>query len=299
VSVTIEAGPRNAYADPESGLRYYRWQGRDLPSVTSIRRMAGVPLGLASWQLRRVVDRAVGEYDELGRMLTREPRRRERAVERNRREEAARWLRAASTEERDAAAALGTVVHDVAAAGMTPSDVPDVVTLRRAGRDIEVDGAEVRPRLAQYLDWRRVSEAQVLLAERQVWHLSIGYAGTFDLLCRLPSGRTSLVDIKTGGGLYGEHLLQLMAYLMAEHVGEDDTVNEAATAVLRSVDAVGILHIARDSWEFVFPRVDELAPAWRAFRGLHAFAAWTAAHAEAASWIETKRRGTVVLEEAS
>lgn len=279
--VTIQVGPKNAYTSPESGLRMYRWQGRDLPSVTSVRRMAGVPFGLVNWQIGKVVGRAVERHDELTAMLTRERKPRERVLEANRKGEAAKWLRAAAVEERDAAAALGTAVHDAAAEGKSPDAVDD----------------EVRPRLVQYLDWLRVSEAEVLLAERQVFNLTIGYAGTFDLVCRFPSGRSYLVDIKTGSGIYGEHLGQLLAYLMAEHVGEDDVVDEAATAILRSVSGIGILHLADDRWEFVFPRETELGPAWTAFRGLHAFATWTAAHGSAASWIETKRVGSASVRE--
>ena len=41
--ITVAPGPRNAHTDPESGLRFYRWQSRDLPSATSVRRMAGLP----------------------------------------------------------------------------------------------------------------------------------------------------------------------------------------------------------------------------------------------------------------
>lgn len=293
--VTVEVGPRNAYSDPETGLRYYRWQGRDLPSVTSIRRMAGLPFGLVNWQLRQVVARATEQHEQLTAMLTRERRPRERVPEKNRIKEAAAWLRAAATEERDASAALGTAVHDAAASGMTPSDVPDVVSLHRDRKVVEVDGAAVRPRLAQYLDWLRVSQAEVLLAERQVWNLSTGYAGTFDMVCSM-GGRTYLADIKTGSGLYTEHLMQLVAYAMAEHVGEDDTLDEQATDILHTIDAVGILHITEDAWEFVYPREAELAGAWRAFRGLLAFSTWTADRSDPGSWIETHRRGTAEAE---
>ena len=256
-----------------SGLRFYRWQGRDLPSVTSVRRMAGVPFGLVSWQVSKVVTRAVEQSEELVAMLTREARPRERALETNRRKEAGRWLRAASVEERDAAAALGIAVHDAAATGQRPEDVDE----------------EVRPRLRQYLDWLETSGATVVLAERQVWNLTLGYAGTFDLLARFPNGQIWMVDIKTGSGTYSEHVLQLLAYLMAEFIGEDDVVDEEATTLLHQVSGVAILHLADDEWSFIRPEAD--AQAWAAFRGLLAFAVWTAAHATTESFTLAAKSG--------
>ena len=39
-----EVGPKNARTDPNTGLRFYTWQGVEYPSVTTIRRMAGTQL---------------------------------------------------------------------------------------------------------------------------------------------------------------------------------------------------------------------------------------------------------------
>ena len=58
---------------------------------------------------------------------------------------------------------------------------------------------EIRPKLRQYLAWLHESGAEVLLKERQVWNLELGYAGSFDLLCRFPNGELWIVDLKTGG----------------------------------------------------------------------------------------------------
>jgi len=285
-TITIEPGPANARSDPTTGLRWYTWQGRKLPSVTSIRRMAGMPHGLHNWALTRVIERATLSHDELTAMLTRERRPRERVLEKNRIAEASAWLRAASTEERDAAAALGTAVHDAAARGLTPDQVPDEFVIRHDGQDVTILGFEVRPRLAQYLDWKRTTHAMVLLSERQAWHLTLGYAGSFDLLIRTADGRVVLVDIKTGQGIYPEHLLQVLAYANAEFVGQDDVVDEEATAWLHAVDAVAVLHIGPDRWEW--RELDATSEAWRAFRGLLAFATWMSDHPTADSITRTR-----------
>jgi hypothetical protein len=215
-------------------------------------------------------------------------------LEKNRREEARRWLRQAATEERDAKAALGTAVHELAAAGRRPEDVPDGLTIRRDGAAIEVDGVAVRRRLAHYLDWLAVSGAEPLLRERQVWHLGIGYAGTFDLVARMRDGSLWMVDLKTGAGTYAEHLLQLLAYLMAEFVGEEGTIDEAATALLHEVSGMAVLHLAGDGWEFLALRPD--AAAWSAFRGLVAFAMWTLANPDLAALTVGRRSGAAARE---
>src|SRR5262245_38201305 len=95
--IVVRSGPRNARTDPETGLRYYTWQGREYPSVTSIRNLAGMPHPLATWRTNQVIERAMVEYPTLGRMLgERDPKA------------TATWLRKAATAKRDAAADLGT-----------------------------------------------------------------------------------------------------------------------------------------------------------------------------------------------
>ena len=241
-----DPGPRNARLT-DGGLRLYTWQGRDLPSVTTVRRLAGIPHTLHQWTLTQVIDRVVdnigavrdgvsGDADKLAQVRS--------------------WLRAAATDERDRRAALGTAVHDAAASGRSLADV----------------SSEVAPFLRQYLGWLRESRAEVVLVERQVWNLTVGYAGTFDLLARFPDGSSWIVDIKTGSGIYGDHALQLCAYRHAEFVGADDVRDEAATEALRQVTGTAVLHLSPRKWEFVSVRS---GPAeLEAFTGLIRFAMW-------------------------
>jgi hypothetical protein len=263
--------------------------------VTSFRRAAGIPHNLHQWEISRIIDRMLDQRETLDGILTRERRPKERVLDKNRRKEAAAWLRAAGTEERDAKAALGTAVHDLAASGKLPADVPDVLTMRYDGADVEVDGVEARKRLAQYLDWLDKSQAEVLLSERQAWNLTVGYAGSFDLIVRLKDGSLWMIDLKTGSGTYTEHLLQLLAYAMAEFVGADDIVDEEATTLLRSVSGMAVLHLKDDGWEFLALRPD--AEAWTAFRGLVAFAMWTVAHPDLEHMTIGKRQGSAALPE--
>ena len=111
----------------------------------------------------------------------------------------------------------------------------------------------------------------------------------FDLLVRLRDGSIHLVDLKTGKGTYPEYALQLFAYAMAEFVGEDDVVDEAATALLQAIKGMAVLHLTDTGWEYIALRPDP--ETWSAFRGLLAFAVWMATHRDMASVTLASRTG--------
>jgi hypothetical protein len=253
-TITIQPGPRNAYTDAATGLRFYRWRGVDYPSVTTIRRMAGLPFRLHQWAISKVVNRAIEQHDVLESMLWRERKPREHKDEATRRRkyarEAARWLRAAATEERDLKAARGTAIHDAATSGRMMSEVP----------------VELRPSLHQFLNWLEDSGAEIIAVEQQVFNLTLGYAGTFDILCRMPDGSIWIVDLKTGNATYVDHVLQQIGYAMGEFVGKDDVVDEDLTAVLRSAHGMALLHLTDEGWHWqpikVTPKM------FKAFTGL-------------------------------
>ena len=165
--LTVTSGPRNARTDPATGLRMYRWKGREVPSVTSLRRMAGLPHGLHAWMVERVISHALDNLPAITERLRSGDPAQLKAVRHE--------LRTAPNAQRDQAADLGTAVHDAATSGKSPVDVP----------------AAVAPRLRQYLDWLAASGAEVLAAERQVWNLT-------PRLCRhlrpprAPAGRDAL-----------------------------------------------------------------------------------------------------------
>jgi hypothetical protein len=272
-SFVVGEGPKNARSDPETGLRFYTWQGVDYPSVTTIRRMAGMPHKLHNHAVSKVVERATQQFHELELMMTRERRPRERVLEKNREKEARTWLRAAATEERDLAAELGTAVHDAAASGLDPDTVEPAV----------------RPRLLNFRHWLKVSRCRILATEFQVWNLKEGYAGTVDLLCQFPDDSIWLVDLKTGKGIYPDHVIQIHHYVMAEFVGKDDIVDQHLTKLLRAVSGAAVLHLADDHWQFISLRLDR--ESWQAAQGLLKFAMWQAAHEDVATSTLGSRKG--------
>lgn len=266
IEVGKPVGPRNANTDPKTGLRYYTWQGKRYPSVTTIRRLAGIPHGLHQWSINQVINRVLDDITSIVvRLGSGEPA--QVALTKH-------WLREAATEERDKAALLGTAVHAAAAEGMSLTEV----------------GPDVAPRLRQYLDWRQKSGVEVLASEFQVWNPTVGYAGTCDLLGRFPDGSIWVIDLKTGKGVYGEHALQLLAYLMAEFVGADDVVDDETTAFLRQAKGVAVLHLAADGW--AFHSLEATPSVWAAFRGLLAFGVWMAEHQEIETVTLGSRKGS-------
>lgn len=262
--ITVAPGPRNAWKS-EDDLRFYRWQGRDLPSVTTLRRMAGLPLLLHQWAISEVVNRAVDSNGDLNRMLTSDDPAVIKAVK--------SWLRAATTEKRDLAAGLGTRVHDAAAQGRTLGQVE----------------ADVAPFLRQYYDWLDVMGAKILATEKQVFNLTVGYAGTFDLLAKFPDTSRYIVDIKTGKSTYAEHALQGYAYAMAEFVGEDDVVDVALTKSLQQAAGVALLHLRPEGWTWQVLKLEE--ETWIAFTGLLDFAMWAHRHPTIADLLLDERSG--------
>jgi hypothetical protein len=257
VTVGQHVGPKNSRTDPATGLRWYTWQGVEYPSVTTIRRLAGVPHRLAEWQIGQVAVRAIERMAEYSARLS--------SADPDELVKVRQELRAAAVDKREARAAFGTAVHQAIEARM----------------GLSVVGSDIAPRLRQFLDWRSSSGVEIVGSELQVWNPRVGYAGSVDALCRFPDGSTWVVDWKTGGdnlseGVYPDQLLQLMPYLMAEFVGEDDVVDDAMTDVLLGAKGVALLDLVDSGWEF---RSLEATPeAWIAFRGLLKFARWMAEH---------------------
>lgn len=259
------SGPRNASTDPKTGLRFYNWQGRRLPSVTTIRRLAGLPWGLHEWALGQLATFAIDNIAELyTRLGSGTPG--VAAVVRHE-------LRGAATAERDRAANLGSAVHEAAAAGKALTDV----------------SADIAPRLRQYQAWLAESRAEILGSEFQLWNLTVGYAGSADLLCRFPDGSIWVIDIKTGKGTYAEHVLQLVPYLMAEFVGSDDVQDDRLTGYLRQARGVALLHLTDAGWEF--RSLEATGDAWAAFRGLLEFGMWMTGHPDIESVTLGTRKG--------
>lgn len=271
-------GPINAQTDPETGLRFYTWKDQLLPSVTSTRRLIGMPFTLHQWTLSQVIDRAIVDHNLIDSMLNRPRRPRERVREANIIREVSKHLRAAATEERDLGAERGTLIHDAIALGLQPGQC-----------DISIFGY-----MAQYHDWLQTMKPQILWQERQVWNLTYGYAGTADALLLLPDGRVVLTDWKSSKSVYLDHAIQLIAYGMSEFVGENDVIDKAASAWLDKASTLAILHLGEYEWEWIEVRAEPVI--FQAFLGSLSFAKFLHAMQNSIDpVIVTKRKGGTLV----
>jgi len=244
-----EVGPRNARTDSETGLRYYTWQGKEYPSMTSLLSIAGgVRFPIHQWAITQVVNRAVDNVGDLNRMLTQDDPKVIAAAK--------TWLRRASTEARDTAADLGSRVHAAATGNLGLGQVsPDIV-----------------PYLRQYRNWVDVMKPDIIAVEQQVFNLTKGYAGSFDVAARMPDHRSVVIDIKTGKGTYPEHALQVCGYALAEFVGEDDVIDARATEWLLNANGMALLHLRPDGWEW--QEVEVTRDLTRAFNAMLVHSLW-------------------------
>jgi hypothetical protein len=102
----------------------------------------------------------------------------------------------------------------------------------------------------QFLAFLEAHQPEILAAELTVFNRSQWYAGTLDLIAklpRLPGAPLMLVDSKTGSGVYPESALQLSAYRRAEFA----EIQDGRIVEMPAVDACAVLHLQPDRWDLI------------------------------------------------
>lgn len=228
---TRSSGPPDAKINP-AGYRTYRWPGedgeRELLSVTSIRKLCGEPFGLVAWQIGKVIDRAMTEEfrEKINAYGNDDPLN---AVALK------KWLRAATTEERDKAANKGLDIHSALEMGFSPDEANE----------------QTRPYIRQVHNFLADSGYEIVCQEQQTWNLTVGYAGTLDVIFRHKgTGKVVVGDWKTSKSVYLDHVAQLHFYLGAEFIGKGGKVDAKNTALLQEATTGGILHLRPDGWSW-------------------------------------------------
>ena len=209
--------PALASTGPD-GRRVYTWAGRAYPSVTSI-LTGGVPKPfLAPWAAKAAAEYAVAHLDRL-RLLP--PG------------QAVREVKQAPWATRDTAASLGDLVHAAVEADATGRPRPPVP-------------AEAAPFLAAFDQFVSEQRPGWLASEQTVYSRRYGYAGTLDAICLLGSTVT-LLDVKTGRGVYPEAVLQLAAYAHADFAGHPD----GTQTPLPPIEAGAVLHLRPGGYQLL------------------------------------------------
>ena len=340
--------PQNSFR-LSGGGRAYRWEDpetheiTDVLSVTTIRQLCGAPPNLVTWKVANVVNLATGmrKVDYLGprggkrtryvpdgefpgqfveKMLATEGDEESLASVR-------KWLTQTADEPRDIAAARGTTVHEAIERGMSPDQIDEAYVRDAFARNMTAgeikpeDVAFVHDCMVQHADMRRQVPYVILGKELQVWSLTAGWAGTFDvLLWILPKDRVNekrwqiladdgrltletiqrvggevvLGDYKTAAGIYSDNVCQITAYMSAEFVSIDGVRDERMTEILRSSMKGVLIHIRPDEWGLHY--VDFRQDVLRAFLGSCAFARFLALHEFPTALFTSSVKGKVDVE---
>lgn len=165
--------------------------GRKLPGVTTILSNGMAKPALIAWGMKATSQYAIDHWDELAEMPV------------SKRLEV---LKGSAYADRDAAANRGTEVHAYA---------------ERLIKGEEVDPPdEIRGHVESYVRFLDEWEPEPVLVEASVANLRVGYAGSLDMVVKIPSlygNDLVIADIKTSrSGIFGEVAFQLAAYAQAE-----------------------------------------------------------------------------------
>ncbi|MCX4363496.1 MAG: hypothetical protein OSJ74_08960 [Clostridia bacterium] len=104
----------------------------------------------------------------------------------------------------DKAARVGTLIHALVEAHITgkKADLSDYT-------DLEKEMADVG--FKKYLDWEKQHKVEPIFNEKQFVSEKYKYGGTLDFYCKV-DGKLTLIDFKSGKGIFNEHFLQVSSY---------------------------------------------------------------------------------------
>ena len=242
---TAVVGPHRT----KNHLYYFDGQG-PWPGVTTITRVLDAP-ALTNWKLNQVAVAAVENAERL--IDDREAGKTDAAV---------KWLTTLSTSAMDRGQRIHAALESV---------------LRREPVDVL---PEDEPAIAGARQWLNEKRVRPIAVEGYVLHpaasmvpgadgkpITLGYGGTFDLICEL-DGALTLIDWKTGksvawpdGKVYANHRLQLAAYANAAFMAK---VGDGTKYDLPVIERYGIAHVTDGGTRFYDAEVTDLD--WTAFR---------------------------------
>lgn len=198
------------------GGHRYRIDGQPVPSVTGCLKVLAKD-ALVQWAANEAADLAIDMWDDLATM----PLSQRRAL-----------IAGAHRRKKDKAAARGSQIH---------SWGEDLL----AGRPVEIPD-EHTATVTGFARWWESSGFTLLATERAVFSdadefSGTAYAGRFDALAQHPQWGRTLIDWKTGKGVYPEFAVQLAGYAAAEWHQEGDEDVPAPW-----IDTLAVAHIHPD-----------------------------------------------------
>ena len=200
------------------GHRYVDANGLAVPGVTTI--LKALPKdALINWAAETTAEVALNRWDELAAMP---PADRLKALKR------------ARYDVLDKASNRGTQVHALA---------EKLIHGERVSIPDGLDGY-----VESYVRFLDEWDVDPVLVEAVVFSHTYGWAGTLDLIAKLPGKGLCLLDIKTSrSGIFGETALQLAGYRYADQFMDiDDTPHD-----MLEVDWTGAIHVTANGYSLV------------------------------------------------
>jgi hypothetical protein len=199
----------------------YKWGGQWVPAVTTILNRISKGDALVQWAANCAVNHVVDAIEtglDLSDPLIFEDARKA-------------WVTV-----RDAAANVGTNVHDYARrilSGQSPAE--------------PLEGPEAKA-IAAFWKWVESHAIEPYAVEKRIMSAHYMYAGTCDFYGRI-DGRLSVLDFKTGNGVYDEFWWQLSAYSLAIDEEKHTDENRHRTRMGREEHVRWIVHLNKTTGE--------------------------------------------------
>jgi hypothetical protein len=301
------------YDWPGGDTDLHRQYGADKPatviSVTAARSVVGTPYQLVTWQINNVLNLATGQRRTEWRDYSKSKRGRlvrgykkdgpfpgefvtrmlDSEGDEDKVREVREWLKLSAEEPRDVAAVRGSVVHKMIEMRVPMSQISEDIIRWYFDEQWAKENRKVYPTVTDedvdfvgngmmnYWDMREQRPFVIIAQEPQVWNLTVGYAGSADVLMWfLPEseagniklwqdranrgaitietigevgGELGLGDWKTSPDVYTGHVVQGTAYLAAEFVGQGNRIDDRLTKILKATMRGLLIKIRPDGWE--------------------------------------------------
>lgn len=197
--------------------RTYEWNDEVFFSVTTILKALNKP-ALPSWAAKMTAEYVANNFGFIADM-----------IEGGKIDEAIGVMKQAPWQTRDAAANLGTAVHEAVEAYL-----------------MGTPGQADHPHITHFEHWLEAFKPRIIETEVTVFSRTFDYAGTLDLLVELEPN-IWCVDVKTGKGVYPEMALQVAAYANGEFIGRQDGTESPMPDVTRGA----VLHLRPNGYKFI------------------------------------------------
>jgi len=216
---------REVFLDEASHRYYYLEDDKKIyvPGVTTINSVLDKP-GLNNWKIKTTVGYIGAHLPQ----LRADDLTKEKALEIFRK--AKEYADELAKEQAD----IGKRIHDLIHLHLLGEKV-----------DLSIEDGKVQAGFIAFLSWLNEHEFKPIATEKVVYHPTLNYAGTLDTVGEL-DGKLTVLDWKSGSGIYLESYLQISAYVKAYEVMSGKQVEQAFIIHLGKTDGSFLPYEVKD-----------------------------------------------------